>query len=177
MQCPCHGSGMGGRTQGNSKTNRGGCAGARAHSRAGETSRSFSGDGPARGDRLKGSISDNGIPGQDVDVPRLWRRVRLHRRRTTVLLRQALQERTQTVQELQGKACVHSGSGHGAGAGERAGGDTDQLLAVRQRNHGAIPANAGTPGFLPGMLPAAAADGDGVSGSGRAACRRGLASP
>ena len=40
-------------------------------------------------------------------------------------------------------------------SGPRARRDHDQLLGVRQGNHRAVPADAGPPGVLPGMFPAA----------------------
>ena len=43
----------------------------------------------------------------------------------------------------------------GGGDGARAGRNHDQLFGVRQRNHGAVPADAGSAGVLPGMFPVA----------------------
>ena len=43
----------------------------------------------------------------------------------------------------------------GGGDGPRARRDDDQLLGVRQGNDRAVPADAGTPGLLPRMLPVA----------------------
>ena len=65
------------------------------------------------------------------------------------------------------KACkAKRAEGGGAGAKAAAHSDAlrnqDHLLAVRQRNHGAVPSDARPPGFLPRMLPAAARDGRGV---------------
>src|SRR5579883_2594858 len=48
----------------------------------------------------EGSIL-NGIPGQDVAVRGLWGRIRFYRRGAVVFPRQAVQERTQTLQILQ----------------------------------------------------------------------------
>ena len=61
-------------------------------------------------DRAEGGILD-GIPGQDVEVHRLRQRLRLYCRRAIILLRQTIQERTQALQDLQGKANIRSRSG------------------------------------------------------------------
>jgi hypothetical protein len=62
-----------------------------------------------------------------------------------------LQERAEALQGVQGEA------GHPAG---RSGGrerveTSDHLLGVRQGHHGAVPPDAGAPGVLQGVLPAA----------------------
>jgi hypothetical protein len=88
------------------------------------------------------------------------RRVCIYRRRTNVFRRQRLQERAQALQRLQSET----------GRGRRwrrarltdALGNEDKLFAVREGNHGSLPAHAGPPGFLPGMLPAAKSDGRSV---------------
>ena len=53
------------------------------------------------------------------------------------------------------KACKAKRASRPAGADGRArtGGNRDQLLGVRQGNHGAVPSDAGAPGLLQGMLP------------------------
>ncbi len=63
----------------------------------------------ARDRGLKGATL-HGIPGQGSEVYRLRRRLRVHSWRTAVLPRQTVQERTQTLQSLQGQAGVHGGS-------------------------------------------------------------------
>src|SRR5579864_7103935 len=52
------------------------------------------------GQKQAEGASSNGIPGQDVEVHRLRGGLRLYVRGADVFPRQAVQERTQTVQEL-----------------------------------------------------------------------------
>ena len=83
----------------------------------------------------------------------LRRRVRLDGRRTALFRRQEFQERTETVQELQSQARV--AAVRRRRHRPRAGRDDHQLFGLRQGNHRAVPAHAGTSGVLPGVLPAA----------------------
>src|ERR1019366_3181380 len=102
----------------------------------------------------------NGIPGQGFEVHRLWHGFRVHSGRTAVLPRQAVQERTQTLQELQRQASSSRWSYVArtvARALVREDGDPDELLAVRERDHGAVPADARTAGSVPRVLSARAA--------------------
>src|SRR5260370_762302 len=102
----------------------------------------------------------DGIPGQGFEVHGLWHGVRVHSGRTTVFPRQAVQERTQTMQELKGQA---SGGAWGhlartvARAWARENGDPDKLLAMRERDHGAVSTDARAAGAVPRMVPARAA--------------------
>src|SRR5712692_3925344 len=80
----------------------------------------------------------------------------LHRRRADVLRRQGLQERAQAVQELQ----IETRSGRELGLGELSTlGNENDLFAVREGNHGALQAHAGSAGLLPRMIPTAAVNG------------------
>src|SRR5215471_2746114 len=99
----------------------------------------------------------DGIPGQSVEVYRLRVGLYLHRGRTTFLPRQAVQERTQTLQDLQGKAHFCSGCS-GCWASSQQNRDPDDLLAVRQGNYCPVQTNPRTARFLPGMFSAAEAD-------------------
>ena len=77
-----------------------------------------------------------------------------------VFPRQAVQERTQTLQELQGQA---SGGAWRydprtvARAFVREDGDPDELFAVRERNYGAVPSDARTAGAVPRVFSAGTA--------------------
>jgi len=92
----------------------------------------------------------HGIPGQNIEVHRLRGRLHLHGRGTAVLSRQAVQERTQAVQSLQGK--TRQPAGWRAGRA-RARGNGDHLFRLRQGNNSPFPADAGSPRLLQGMLP------------------------
>src|SRR5260370_42024321 len=78
------------------------------------------------------------------------RRVRLHRRRTNVLRRQGLQERAQAMQGVQVPA-----GGRRKLRRLRARRNQNHLLAVREGNDGSLQADAGSPGVLPRVFPAA----------------------
>src|SRR5450759_1100232 len=105
----------------------------------------------------------NGIPGQGIKVHRLWHGFRVHGRGTVVLPRQAVQERTQTLQELQGQASRRGWSYVAlarARAFVREDGDPDELFAMRERDHGSVSADARTAGAVPRVFSAGAATGE-----------------
>ena len=90
----------------------------------------------------------------------LWHGFRVHSGRTVVFPRQAIQERAQTLQELQGQASSSAWSYDTrtvARAFLREDGDPDELFAVRERDYGAVPADARKAGAVPRMLSAGAA--------------------
>jgi len=114
----------------------------------------------------------NGIPGQVFEMHGLWNGFCVHSRRTTVLPRQEVHQRTQTLQELQGQA----GSGARncfarsllarfriawifAGILELENRDSDQLFPMRERDHRAVPADPRAAGAVPRVLSAGAATG------------------
>ena len=68
------------------------------------------------------------------------------------LLRQAVQKRTQTLQELQGE--TGRGAGRCARAAVRQDRDSDQLFAMRQGDDGTISSDPGAAGAVPGMFSA-----------------------
>src|SRR6266705_4050737 len=93
------------------------------------------------------------------------RGVCVHRRRTDVFCRQRLQERTKALQKLQSK----TGRGRrrrGRTRVANARGNEDKLLAMWEGNDSSLPADAGTTGLLPRMLPATPGHGSGIEGSG-----------
>jgi len=100
-----------------------------------------------------GSASSNGIPGQSIKVRGLWYGVRVYSWRTVVFPRQAIQERTETLQELQKQAGRRAGRWNSR-AYVRQDGDADELLAVRQGDDSAVSSDAGTAGAVPRMLSA-----------------------
>ena len=73
-----------------------------------------------------------------------------------VLPRQAVQERTQTLQELQGQTgdVLELVARAVARAFIHEDGDADELFAVWQRDHGAVPADPGTTGAVPRVFSA-----------------------
>ena len=90
---------------------------------------------------------------KSLELRRLWGPLHLDRRRATVLRRQKLQKRAETLQGLQSEA-------RRAPVGRRrhrprARRDEHQLLGVRQGNHRAVPSDAGPPGVLPRVFPVA----------------------
>src|SRR5712691_9504759 len=93
------------------------------------------------------------------------RRVRLHRWRTNVLRRQGLQERAQAMQGVQVPA-----GGRRKLRRLRARRNQNHLLTVREGNDGSLQADAGSPGVLPRVFPAAPSPGlDGLVARGPAA--------
>jgi len=103
-----------------------------------------------------GSASSNGIPGQSIEVRGLWYGVRVYSWRTVVFPRQTIQERTEALQELQGQAGCRAGRWN-SGPYVREDGDADELLAVRQRDNSAVPADPRATGVVPRMLSASSA--------------------
>src|SRR5664279_5931613 len=102
---------------------------------------------PDRG--LKGATL-HGIPGQGSEVYRLRRRLRVYGWGTAVLPRQTVQERTQTLQRLQGQAGVYVGS-HPLGQLSQ-GGNADEFFGLWQGNHCTVQAQPRTASLLSGVL-------------------------
>ena len=86
----------------------------------------------------------HGIYRQSFDVQRLRSRVCLYRRRAAFFPRQAVQERTQALQAVQGEARSRRLQG--------APGDPNQLLAVRRGNDGSLQAHPRQAGVVPLLL-------------------------
>ena len=109
-----------------------------------------------QGQRGMGAPLHDGIPRQGYKVRGLWHGVCVHSRGTIVFPRQAVQERTETLQELQSQAgCRGRGRFSRALADENR--DADELLAVRQGDDGAVSSYARTAGAVPGVFSARAA--------------------
>jgi hypothetical protein len=100
----------------------------------------------------------HGIRRQSIEVHRLRRRVRFHGRRTTLLPRQAIHQRPQALQAVQGKTRPRGLPGSL--------GDSDHLFAVRGGDHGSVQANPGQACAVPVMLSKA------VGGAGAASYAR-----
>ena len=62
------------------------------------------------------------------------------------------------------KACKakRAEGGGGGGGSTQARRNKNDMLAMRKRDHGSFPTDAGSPGILPGMLPSKAVHGRGV---------------
>ena len=90
----------------------------------------------------------HGIPGQSAEVRGLRGGFHFHRRRTDLLPRQAIQEPTQAVQDLQTETRPRSGSAEPLyQAGDRCG-----LFGMREGNCPPIPAHPRQASVLPGVF-------------------------
>lgn len=99
--------------------------------------------------RAKAREAD-GVRRQDSEMRGLRKRFRFHGGRAAVLLRQAVQERPQTVQTVQGQA--------GLRLRLRASGDAHRLFGMRDGDHRSFQTYPGPPGIVPQLFPAAAHD-------------------
>ena len=99
----------------------------------------------------------HGVHRSSIEVHRLRRRVRVHGRRTAILQRQAVQERPQALQAVQGEARHRRPQGSFR--------DPDYLFGVRHRDHGSVQAHPGQAGAMPFLFPETAgqaSNGDGA---------------
>jgi hypothetical protein len=90
----------------------------------------------------------HGIQRSNIEVSGLRRRFCVYRGRASIFPRQAIQERPQALQAVQGEAQSR--------VAQSAAGDADKLLRVRHGNYSPVQAHAGPAGAVPFMLPEAA---------------------